>query len=95
MVSTIFDPIELLAPFVIQLRVILQNLWKQGQTWDQTVPADLQPRINKFATQNANMPDLLAVPSNSASALLCRTSHIHRRFHLRILRRYLRTSTAV
>ena len=32
MVSSFFDPIGLLAPFVIQLKVILQNLWKRGQT---------------------------------------------------------------
>ena len=29
MVSSIFDTIGLLAPFVIQLKVILQNLWKR------------------------------------------------------------------
>ena len=48
MVSSIFDTIGLLAAFVIQLKVILQNLWKRGQTWDQPVPDDLQPRINKL-----------------------------------------------
>ena len=58
MVSSIFDPIGLLAPFVIQFKVILQNLWKRGQTWDQAVPDDLQPRINKLATQYATMPDI-------------------------------------
>ena len=58
MVSSIFDPNGLLAPFVIQLKVILQNLRKRGQTWDQPVPDDLQPRINKLATQYATMADI-------------------------------------
>ena len=65
MVSSIFDPIGLLAPFLIQLKVILQNLWKRGQAWDQPVRDDLQPLINKFATQYAIMSDI-AVPRQIA-----------------------------
>ena len=41
-VSPIFDPIGLLAPFVIQLKVFLQNLRKRRQIWDQPVPNDPQ-----------------------------------------------------
>ena len=74
-VSSIFDPIGLLAPFVIQLKVILQNLWQRGQTWDQPVPDDLQPRINKFATQYATMPDI-AVPRQIAPLLSSAELHI-------------------
>ena len=97
--SSIFDPIGLLVPFVIQLKVILQSLRKRVPTWDEPVSDDLQPRINKFATQYAtmprNMPPHCSTTPNIASAQLCRTSHFHRRFHLRILRRNIRTSTAV
>ena len=75
MVSSIFDPIRLLAPFVIQLKVILQNLWKRGQTWDQHVPDDLQPRINKFATQYATMPDI-SVPRQISPLLTSAEHHI-------------------
>ena len=74
MVSSIFDPIGLLAPIVIQLRVILQNLWKRGQTWDQPVPDDLQPCINKFATQYATMSDI-AVPRQIAPLLTSAELH--------------------
>ena len=74
-VSSIFDPIGLLAPFVIQLKVILQNLWKRGQTWDQAVPDDLQPRINKLATQYATMPDI-PVPRQISPLLTSAELHI-------------------
>ena len=70
MVSSIFDPIGLLAPFVIQLKVILQNLWKRRQTWDQPVHDDLYPRINKYAT----MPDI-AVPCQIAPLLTSAELH--------------------
>ena len=75
MVSSIFDPIGLLAPFVIQLKVILQNLWKLGQTWDQAVPDDLQPRINKLVTQYATMPDI-SVPRQISPLLTSAELHI-------------------
>ena len=32
LVSSIFDPIGLLSPLVIQFKIILQSLWKLGQT---------------------------------------------------------------
>ena len=75
MVFSIFDPIGLLAPFVIQLKVILQNLWKRGQTWDQPVPDDPQPRINKLATQYATMPDI-SVPRQRSPLLTSAEIHI-------------------
>ena len=75
MVSSIFDPIGLLAPFVIQLKVILQNLLKRGQTWDQAVPDDLQPRINKLATHYATMPDI-SVPRQISPLLTSAELHI-------------------
>ena len=68
MVSSIFDPIGLIDLLVIKLKVFLQNLWKQSKTWDQPVPVDLQPRINKFATQFTTMHDI-AVPRQKAPLL--------------------------
>ena len=35
LVSSIFDPIGLLSPLVIQFNIILQSLCKLGQTWNQ------------------------------------------------------------
>ena len=58
----------MLAPFVIQLKVILKNLWKRGQTWDQHISDDLQPRVNNDAKQYATMPDI-AVPRQIAPLL--------------------------
>ena len=75
MVTSIFDPIGLFSPSVVQLKVILQNLWKRRQTWDQPVPYDLQPRINKFATQYDTMPDA-AVPRQIAPLLTSSELHI-------------------
>ncbi|XP_055522992.1 uncharacterized protein LOC129717172 [Wyeomyia smithii] len=36
-VMTLFDPLGLLAPFVINGKVLIQNLWRTGAEWDQKV----------------------------------------------------------
>ena len=42
-VSSIFDPLGLLSPFVLQGKRILQELCRQGANWDQKVPDRLRP----------------------------------------------------
>ena len=40
-VARVFDPLGILAPFVIKLKILLQNLWKSGISWDETCPVTL------------------------------------------------------
>ena len=47
-VARVFDPLGILAPFVIKLKILLQNLWKSGISWDKTVPSDFVPIIDKW-----------------------------------------------
>ncbi|GFT79890.1 integrase catalytic domain-containing protein, partial [Nephila pilipes] len=34
----IFDPLGLIAPYVIRLKVLIQNVWEMGLLWDQKMP---------------------------------------------------------
>ncbi|GFS37636.1 integrase catalytic domain-containing protein [Nephila pilipes] len=34
----IFDPLGLIAPYVIRLKVLIQNVWEMGLLWDQEMP---------------------------------------------------------
>ena len=61
LVSSIFDPIGLLAPFVIKLKIIIQSLWKRSQSWDQQIPDDIQPIVGKLVAQYRQIPHI-AVP---------------------------------
>ena len=58
LVSSIFDPIGLLAPFVNKLKIIIQSLWKRGQSWDQQIPDDIQPIVDKLVAQYRQIPHI-------------------------------------
>ena len=60
-VSSVFDPIGLLAPFVVQFKIRLQSLCKRGQKWDQMIPNDLHTIVIKLVDQYRNLP-LNSVP---------------------------------
>ena len=47
-VARVFDPLGILAPFVIKLKILLQNLWNSDISWDETVPSDFVPIIDKW-----------------------------------------------
>ena len=43
-VASIYDPLELVAQFVLLDKIILQGLRKRGMTWDDALPSELRPR---------------------------------------------------
>ena len=63
-VARVFDPLGILAPLVIKLKILLQNLWKSGISWDETMPSDFVPMIDKWVGQckqvsSVRLPHLL------------------------------------
>ena len=50
-VARIFDPRGLIAPFVITLKILLQKLWQSGISWNQEVPQEYIPIIEKWTRQ--------------------------------------------
>lgn len=63
--SQIFDPLGLLAPFVVRFKVLLQSLWKEQLGWDDPVPSSISdpfrvllfelPRVKEFAIRRPYM----------------------------------------
>lgn len=41
-ISKIFDPLGLLAPSVIQMKMLLQKLWLEGLKWDDQLPREIR-----------------------------------------------------
>ncbi|GFT05411.1 integrase catalytic domain-containing protein [Trichonephila clavipes] len=37
-VGRIFDPLGFIAPYVIRLKILIQNIWEMGLLWDQEMP---------------------------------------------------------
>ena len=69
--STIFDPLGLIAPFVLRAKLILQELWRLGFDWDKSISG---PLLDAWEAWKAELPLLatLSVPrcylSNQPSA---------------------------
>ena len=42
-VSSVFDPVGLVAPFTVRARLLLKDIWKiRNQSWDDELPADIR-----------------------------------------------------
>ena len=59
--SSIFDPLGLLSPLTIRIKMILQQIWKLGKKWDELKPLELQNSLQKvlnsyFATPETRIP---------------------------------------
>ncbi|XP_044174392.1 uncharacterized protein LOC122958023 [Acropora millepora] len=60
-ISTIFDPLGLVAPFVLRAKLILQELWRLGFDWDKPISG---PLLDAWEAWKAELPLLatLSVP---------------------------------
>ena len=50
-VSSVFDPLGLVAPFILVGKRILQELCRDGVGWDDEVPEDVRPRWEKWRSE--------------------------------------------
>ena len=48
LVSSIFDPLGILAPVTILFKAILQSTWKLGNSWGSLLPANSQKELQKL-----------------------------------------------
>ena len=46
--SSVYDPLGLVAPVILQGKRILQELCRDGVGWDDNVPEDIRPRWERF-----------------------------------------------
>ena len=47
-ISSIFDPLGILSPSLIEPKQIIQDLWKQNIDWEEQIPADILQRSQKW-----------------------------------------------
>ena len=56
LVSKVFDPIGLVAPFTAGARLLLKDIWRvTGQQWDDELPQDM---VQRFLVWSADLPKL-------------------------------------
>jgi hypothetical protein len=51
LVAKLCDPLQLLAPFVIRAKIILQESWIEGLQWDEEFPPLLDKRIRAWVDE--------------------------------------------
>ena len=54
-VMTVYDPLGLLACWLIRARILLQDLWKLSLDWDESIPDELMPRWNNWLADLAEI----------------------------------------
>ena len=50
-VSSVFDPLGLVAPVVLTAKIILQDVWRLKLEWDETVPTDVLTRWHRWTEE--------------------------------------------
>jgi hypothetical protein len=50
-IAKIFDPLGLIAPFVVNAKLVLQKLWQLKLQWDQSVPNPLAEEWHRFLNE--------------------------------------------
>lgn len=46
--AKLFDPIGLIAPFLVRSKLILQSLWTKGVGWDEEIPMEVSLKWNQW-----------------------------------------------
>ncbi|XP_062535297.1 uncharacterized protein LOC134204496 [Armigeres subalbatus] len=48
LVMSLFDPVGLVASFVVEEKVIIQEIWRAKVGWDESIPSDIVPRWQQW-----------------------------------------------
>ena len=57
-VSSVFDPLGLLSPFLLRGRIILQRICRDGCSWDDPVSDDLESEWNKWTEELSSLSQI-------------------------------------
>lgn len=57
-ISTVFDPLGFLSPFVIRGKILMQEIWVSGISWDEVVGGELQDKVGDWIRDLENLSDI-------------------------------------
>ncbi|CAG7710011.1 unnamed protein product [Allacma fusca] len=56
--ARLFDPLKWLAPVCIKFKIMFQDLWKNGQGWDDVVPPDINAQWDQIKSELPIIEDI-------------------------------------
>ena len=57
-VSSLFDPLGFLSPFILPMKILLQELWRIGVQWDESIPEPLLTQWRKWTESLSSVSDI-------------------------------------
>ena len=58
-VSAVYDPIGLVAPFTVQARLLLKDIWRlSGQQWDDDLPDEVVTKFNEWSKELPTLSEI-------------------------------------
>ena len=76
LVSSIFDPFGLLSPLIIEIKMVLQQIWKLGRKWDDLKPQELHNSLQKVRNSYFAMPEI-RIPRTVHTFIKTTSSQLH------------------
>lgn len=61
-----FDPLGLIAHYLVRGKIVLQEIWREGVGWDESIPADLSAAWKEFLHELCNI-ERLEIPRHYAA----------------------------
>ena len=57
-ISTLFDPLEFLTPFVVRANILMQEVWISGIDWDDQLPENISDKATKWFAELQNLANI-------------------------------------
>uniref|UniRef100_A0A182WMM9 DUF5641 domain-containing protein n=1 Tax=Anopheles minimus TaxID=112268 RepID=A0A182WMM9_9DIPT len=72
-IAKLYDPVGILQPVIVTAKILMQDLWRENLTWDESVPQYALSKWNEFTAQLPNLHRLhiprMALPSEAETIL--------------------------
>ena len=60
LVSAVYDPIGLVAPYTVKARLLLKDIWRlSGQKWDDVLPDDIVTKFTDWSSELGSLSEIV------------------------------------
>ena len=73
--ASVFDPLGLIAPFVVKGKVLMQDLWLAGIEWDEDMGTSLCEKVQLWSSELRNLGEIRVPRSLQPEYVVCSTVH--------------------